>query len=167
MHIALKHHPAAKDGKSSAALSVVKALSLTCGGLAALVIGARLFVVGAVTLARLVHISEAVIALTIVALGTSLPELATSAVAAWKGETEIAVGNVVGSNLFNILFIMSVAPLARPLATPGIAAADIAVMCALVVLLWAMMLFRNKLGKVEGALLLAVYTGYVTSLVLR
>ncbi|MCQ2377659.1 MAG: calcium/sodium antiporter [Victivallaceae bacterium] len=154
-------------GKSDARPGIVKALLLTAGGIAALVIGAKLFVRGAVVLAQLARIGEAVIALTVVALGTSLPELATSAVAAWKRETEIAIGNVVGSNLFNILLIMSIAPLAKPLKTPGIVTADLAVMCVLVVLLWGMLRLRGRIGKVEGALLLAIYAGYVVSLANR
>ncbi len=158
---------AASADKDAVRQSVWRSLMLTVAGLAALVVGAKLFVNGAVVLARLVGISEAVIALTIVALGTSLPELATSAVAAWKHETEIAIGNVVGSNLFNILLIMSIAPLVRPIATPGILTMDIAVMCALVAVLWLMMAFKRELGRLDGVILLILYAGYITLLAVR
>lgn len=158
---------AAAEENTDKTPGVVKALVLAFSGLAALIAGAKLFVNGAIVLARLAGIGEAVIALTVVALGTSLPELAASAMAAWKKETDIAVGNVVGSNLFNILLIMSIAPLVRPLKTPGIVAADLAVMCALVVLLWGMMFFRGKVGRIEGAILLTIYVGYVVSLFVR
>ncbi len=144
-----------------------RSLLSTVAGLIALIAGAKLFVNGAVVLARFAGVSEAVIALTIVALGTSLPELATSAVAAWKRETDIAVGNVVGSNLFNIMLIMSVAPLVRPLATPGIVWIDVAVMCALVLLLWVMMLFKRKITRLDGIILLIVYIGYIAMLAMR
>ncbi|MCQ2352112.1 MAG: calcium/sodium antiporter [Victivallaceae bacterium] len=158
---------AAESEKDEKPKSVWLALLLTAAGLAALVGGAKLFVNGAVVLARLAGISEAVIALTIVALGTSLPELATSAVAAWKRETEIAVGNVVGSNLFNILLIMSIAPLVRPFATPGILTADLAAMCALVGVLYLMMTRKRQLGRFDGVILLLLYAGYVTVLAMR
>lgn len=85
------------------------------GGLVMLIIGAKIFISGSVTLARILHIREAVIGLTIVAVGTSLPELATSMVAAFKREGDIAIGNVVGSNIFNILAILGVASMVRPI----------------------------------------------------
>jgi len=133
-------------------------------GLGALTLGARLFVNSAVFAARQLNISDAVIGLTIVALGTSLPELATSAVAAFKGEQDIAVGNVVGSNLMNILLILGVAPLIRPIAAPGIQWVDFAVMLAATFALWGLMFFRKKIGRVAGAAFLlaaCVYTGYL------
>ena len=133
-------------------------------GLGALTLGARLFVDSAVFTARHLGISDAVIGLTIVALGTSLPELATSAVAAFKGEQDIAVGNVVGSNLMNILLILGVAPLIRPIAAPGIRGLDFAVMLGATFALWGLMYFRKRIGRGAGAAFLlaaCVYTAYL------
>lgn len=100
------------------------AAAFVIGGGAALVLGGKFIVDGAVGLGRMAHLSEAVIGLTIVAVGTSLPELATSLVAAARGEQDIAVGNVVGSNLFNMLGIMGIAPMIRPVSAAGITPVD-------------------------------------------
>lgn len=136
-------------------------------GLGALTLGARLFVDSAVFAAHELGISDAVIGLTIVALGTSLPELATSAVAALKGEQDIAVGNVVGSNLMNILLILGVAPLIRPIAAPGIQWADFAVMLGATFALWGLMFFRKKIGRGAGAAFLLAACVYTAYLILR
>ncbi len=143
------------------------AVLLVVLGVGALVLGARLFVDSAVFAAKLLSISDAVIGLTIVALGTSLPELATSAVAAWKGEQDIALGNVVGSNLLNIVIILGIAPLIRPIAAPGIRAADFAVMLAVTVVLALLMRFRSVIGRVAGAGFLFTAGLYTAYLILR
>ena len=105
-------------------------------------------------------VSQAVIGLTIVALGTSLPELATSVVAVIKGERDIAVGNVVGSNIFNILVIMGIAPMVNDLHAPNVNLIDLGVMLAMVPLLWVMMATGKILSRVEGGILLLIYCGY-------
>jgi cation:H+ antiporter len=137
---------------------------LIVGGLALLVLGARLLVSGAVTIASAAGVEEAVIGLTVVAIGTSLPELATSVVAALKGEGDIAVGNVVGSNLFNLLGILGVTALVRPLAAPGIGMVDLAVMLGAAVLLVPLMWTGRRVSRAEGGFLLAGYTAYVVHL---
>ncbi len=130
------------------------------GGLA-LLYGAELMVRGASALARDCGVSEAVIGLTIVAAGTSLPELATSVVAALKRQPDIAVGNVVGSNLYNLLAIVGCSGLLAPLHGPGLEMRDLGVMTlfsvALVPILWTGLRVRRW----EGALLLAGYAGYL------
>lgn len=136
------------------------AVIMVVGGLAGLVLGARCFVASAIYFAQAMGVSQAVIGLTIVALGTSLPELATSVVAVIKGEKDIAVGNVVGSNIFNILVIMGIAPMVRDLHAPNVSMVDLAVMLALVPVLWVMMATGKRLSRLEGALLLLIYTGY-------
>lgn len=136
------------------------AVIMVIGGLAGLVLGARCFVASAIYFAQAMGVSQAVIGLTIVALGTSLPELATSVVAVIKGEKDIAVGNVVGSNIFNILVIMGIAPMVRDLHAPNVSMVDLAVMLALVPVLWVMMATGKRLSRLEGALLLLIYTGY-------
>ena len=110
--------------------------------------------------AKAMGVSEAVIGLTIVAIGTSLPELATSVVAVLKGERDIAVGNVVGSNIFNILVIMGIAPMVSDLHAPNINFVDLSIMFALVPVLWVMMITGKKVSRLEGGLLLITYIAY-------
>lgn len=131
------------------------------GGLIALVLGGNFFVEGAVRIARMLHVSEAVIGLTLIALGTSLPELATSLVAAIKGESEIAVGNVVGSNMFNILAIMGVTPLIAPVAAQDIKLIDFGVMLAFTFALIPIILTGKQTGRVKGFLLFLGYGLYI------
>ena len=130
-------------------------------GLVLLVVGARLFVGGAVALAGAAGFSEALIGLTIVAVGTSLPELATSVVAALRNEGDIAVGNVVGSNVFNVLGILGVSALLAPLERQGIALFDLGAMLALAILLVPLMRSGFQLARWEGALLMACYVAYL------
>jgi cation:H+ antiporter len=134
---------------------------LTLVGLLVLVGGARLLVASAVDLARLFGLSEALIGLTIVAIGTSLPELAASMVAAAKREGDIAVGNVLGSNLFNILCVLGLAALLRPLAADGVSRIDLAVMLGLAVLALPIMRTGFRIGRPEGAGLVLIYVGYL------
>lgn len=144
----------------SAALDVV----LIIGGLLLLVLGARAMVGGAVSIAESLGISQTVIGLTIVAVGTSLPELATSILAAAKGEGDIAVGNVVGSNIFNVLGILGLSALARPLAGPDVGVFSLAVMFILSLALLPLMRTGHRVSRVEGGALVAAYVFYVVSL---
>lgn len=148
---------AVPPGKRPLALDALRIL----GGLGLLVLGARLFVDGAVHLAELLGVSRAIIALTIIAAGTSLPELATSLVAAVHHETDIAIGNVVGSNLFNILGIVGVSSLLAPLRGSGISMSDVSVMLATAVVLLPFMRTGFTLNRWEGAALLCMYGGYL------
>lgn len=131
------------------------------GGLLLLVGGSKLLVTGAVGLATMWGVSEAVIGLTIVAAGTSMPELATSVVAARKGESDIALGNVVGSNLFNILFILGCAGCIHPFGAEGVGRFDLWFMVGTAVVLWPLIWTRHRLGRTEGSLLLASYGAYL------
>lgn len=130
-------------------------------GLALLALGADLFVRGAVRMAGALGVSEALIGLTVVAVGTSLPELATSMVAAVRGEGDIAVGNVVGSNLFNLLGILGAAATARPLQATGIGRSDLLAMAAAALVLLPLARSGLRLQRWEAALLLAGYAAYV------
>jgi cation:H+ antiporter len=136
-------------------------LLLILGGLAVLVLGSRLLVTNAVELARLLGISEAVIGLTIVAAGTSMPELATSVVAAFRKQADIAIGNIVGSNLYNLLAIVGVSGLLAPLHAPGIRMLDLYVMLGTSIALLPLMWSGFVLKRWEGAVLLAAYGGYL------
>jgi len=136
-------------------------LLLILGGLAVLVFGSRLLVQHSVSLAKDMGISEAVIGLTIVAAGTSMPELATSLVAALRKQPDIAIGNVIGSNVFNILGILGVATLLSPLHAPGISTVDYAVMVFVTVLLIPLLYTGRLLHRLEGLALLLVYGVYL------
>lgn len=139
-----------------------KAWAYTLGGLVVLVIGARLLVDSATLIARTFGISEAVIGLTIVAVGTSLPELATSAIAAMRKHTEIAVGNIVGSNIFNIFSILGITALITPIpADPRFASADMPVVAGTAIGLALMAMVMGGLPRVAGVILLAGYGAYV------
>lgn len=134
-------------------------------GLVALVVGSRLLIAGATAIAQQLGISDAVIALTLVAVGTSLPELATSVVAAVRGHSDVAVGNAVGSNLFNILGILGLTSLVRPIAVAEqIASVDVWVMSAVAIALTALLLGRGSIGRLAGALFLGLYVGYLVLL---
>ena len=140
-------------------------LLMVAGGLVLLVFGARFLVDGAVIIARTFGWTEALIGLTVVAVGTSLPELATSLVAAIKKEADIAVGNIVGSNIFNLLGILGITAIVHPLAATGIGRIDYAVMAAFALVLWPMAYHQKRITRVEGAILLAGYVAYVSWLV--
>lgn len=157
-------HPLETVGVSSSPMNLALAISLVVGGLLLLVFGARTLVDNAVSLARALEVSEAIIGLTIIAAGTSLPELATSVVASLKKETDIAIGNIVGSNLFNVLCIAGAAGLISPIAIAGIRKADLFWMLATSILLLPLMRTGFKLVRWEGALLLALYGTYVALL---
>ena len=141
-------------------------LLMVAGGLVLLIFGARFLVDGAVIIARAFGWSEALIGLTVIAIGTSLPELATSLVAAVKKEADIALGNIVGSNIFNILGILGITAMVTPLAESGISLLDYAVMAVFALVLWPMAYHQKRITRLEGAILLAGYATYVSWLVL-
>ena len=136
-----------------------KSLLQFVGGLAALIFGAKYFVSGAVCAARLLSVPEAVIALTVIAIGTSLPELAASLIATYRGETDIAVGNIIGSNIFNISLILGVSSQVMPLTSSGITSIDYLVMigAAIIPLLFG---FKGKIGRAGGALMFICFIAY-------
>ncbi len=143
---------------------------LVLGGLAMLVLGARWLVDGAVEFARALGVSELVIGLTIVAAGTSLPEVATSVLAAFRGQREIAVGNVVGSNIFNVLCVLGLAGLVAPAGVPVAAQAlsfDTPVMIAVAVACLPIFFTGHVIARWEGALFLFFYAAYASFLVMK
>jgi len=142
-------------------------IAFVVGGLLTLVYGARFFVGSASFIALKLGVPEAIIGLTIVAFGTSLPELATSIVAALKKEQDIAIGNVVGSNIFNILCIMGISPMIKPISAKGISLIDFGVMIGIAVLLWGMMIWGKKINRTAGVVFLIVNFAYVGWLISR
>jgi cation:H+ antiporter len=142
---------------------------MTILGIVGLAFGGQWVVDGAIAIATNFGLSETLIGLTIVAIGTSLPELATSAVAAFKHKTDIAIGNVVGSNLFNIYWVLGLSAVIKPMPFNQIINADI-----MVFLIAALMLFgsaftgkKNHIDKMEGIVFLLAYIGYIAFLIMR
>jgi cation:H+ antiporter len=133
-------------------------------GLALLIVGANFLVSGAITIAQSFGVSQVVIGLTIVAVGTSLPELATSIAAARKDEGDIVIGKVIGSNVLNILFVLGMAALIAPLQTNDLRVTDLAVMVGSAAIVFPLMRRGFQLTRWEGAVLLAGYIGYLYSL---
>lgn len=140
------------------------AVSLVAVGIATLAFGARMLGDNAVSLARSLGAGEAVIGLTIVAAGTSLPELAASAVAALRNEPDIAVGNIIGSNIFNVLGIFGFSGALHPFEVPGISHFDVYAMIGLSAALLPLMWTSRKLQRMEGGFLLLCYAGYLAVL---
>ncbi|KPQ00962.1 MAG: Ca2+/Na+:proton antiporter ChaA [Bacteroidetes bacterium HLUCCA01] len=157
----LVHQLVEEPDATVAEMSTAKIWGLIVLGLALLVAGGEMLVTGAVQIARLLGISEAVIGITIVAVGTSLPELATSAVAAIRKEADIAVGNIIGSNVFNLLSILGITALIHPLDSSGFGLVDLGMMLGLTLLIWPMMRLGYQINRLEGGLLLATYVGYL------
>lgn len=152
---------AIEEGPKNPLLSILFILV----GISMLVGGGILFVNGAVDLAKTFGVSEVIIGLTIVAIGTSMPELVTSVLAALKGESDIAIGNVVGSNLFNILGILGVTAIVHPVSALGFQSFDFTVMLALAVVILPFAWTGLRIGRREGAVLLLSYLGYMGYLV--
>ncbi len=150
--------------ESKRPLSLGTSLLLAAVGLGLLVFSSSVFVHGATGIAKILRVGEAIIGLTIVAVGTSLPELATSVVAAIKGERDIAIGNVVGSNIFNILGILGIAPLLRPIRDSNLSMIDLGTMVFFSVILLPIMLTGKRINRAEGALLLLFYVAYAAFL---
>ena len=140
-----------------------KCVVLILAGLVGLVVGGEMIVKSAVAIARYCGVAEAVIGLTIVALGTSLPELATSVVAAFKHNNDIAIGNVVGSNIFNVFFILGTSAIIKHLPVyPGIEI-DAALVAVSALAVWLLLCNKNRsINRWGGALLLVLYAGYLT-----
>ena len=133
-------------------------------GLLCLIGGSNLFVEGATAVAANLGVSEAVIGLTIVAGGTSLPELATSVVSARKGNSGIAIGNVLGSNVFNILAILGITGIITPMTLKGITYIDLSMLVISIMIVWLFSFTKYKIERWEGAVLTAVFVGYIYSL---
>ena len=150
-------------------LSLARALALVGVGLAGLALGGKWIVDGAVAIAQTFGMSETLVGLTVVAIGTSLPELATSAVAAWKGNSDLALGNVLGSNIFNIYFVLGVTASVRPLPFHAENIVDLAAMVGANLLLFAVVFLgrRMVLDRWEGGVLVGGYLVYLAAGIAR
>ena len=159
--------PSESDSEADQSIKVFstgKSIMLILAGLGCLIYGGSLFVGSAEKIAVFFGMSQKFIAITVMAAGTSLPELATCVVAALKGRSQLALGNVLGSNIFNILLILGGSSLIHPLSFGNMTAVDLSVVLASAVfLLTSIYTFkRNKLDKIEGILLLTIEAGYMT-----
>ncbi|ARK31337.1 calcium/sodium antiporter [Halalkalibacter krulwichiae] len=156
-----------QDNTESQIVSWKKNTVLTIGGLAAIIFGGDLVVNNATTIAYSFGMSETLVGLTIVAIGTSLPELITSITAALKKESEIALGNIVGSNIFNILFVLGAASVISPLAVESRLYIDVVLMIVLTGVLLVFSRTNFKIGKIEGIVLALAYVLYMTYIFIR
>lgn len=156
-----------EDGTAEKPLPLWKASFLVALGLFCLTAGGHFLVEAAVLLAKWCHVTDAVIGLTVVAVGTSLPELATSLVAALKRQQDIAIGNIVGSNIFNTLAILGIAPLIHPIHSVNIVPVDLYVMCGASFILVFVMYTKYTISRKEGAVLSFCYLAYLTWLILQ
>ncbi len=145
--------------------SILQATTLVIVGLACLIFGSNIFVDAATKVAQSLGVSEAIIGLTIVAGGTSLPELATSVVAARKGQSAIAIGNVIGSNVMNILLIIGATGIICPMHISGITPIDLGTMTISIFLLWLFSFTRFKVERWEGAVLTILFGIYLSWLI--
>lgn len=156
-----------KDSEEVESMPLLKSSVLTVFGLIAIVIGADLTVTSAVSIAALFGLSETLIGLTVVAVGTSLPELITSVVAAKKGENDIAIGNIIGSNVFNILLVLGVSAIINPIIISSRNYIDLVILIIATVTTMLIMFTGSKISKWEGRLMYLAYFGYIAYLVLR
>lgn len=158
-----------QDGEEIKLYNTGVSLGLTAAGILGLFLGGNLLVENAIVLAKSAGVSESLIGLTIVAVGTSLPELATSVVAAMRKQSDIAIGNVVGSNIFNVFWILGLTSTIFPLHVSEGALFDIgvAVLATLVLFFFMFVGTRNRLDRWQGALFLASYAAYIVYLVMR
>lgn len=155
------------DEDTTAILPVWKCILFIIGGAAAIVLGGNLVVNSASSIAGTFGLSDNLIGLTIVACGTSLPELVTSLVAARKNEVDMALGNVIGSNLFNILFVLGIAAAISPIAVITENLIDCAILIGVSILLWLFCWPKKQLGRVCGGIIFAMYIAYVVYICMR
>ncbi len=148
-------------------LGVGKSLLFTIGGLAGIIIGGQLVVNSASDIARGFGMSETLVGLTIVAVGTSLPELVTSIMAARKGESDIAIGNVVGSNIFNILFVLAVSAAITPMNINAQVLTDLIILIVVTVFAYIFCVTKKRVSRIEGVILTVTYAGYLTYAIIR
>ena len=160
-------HPVIEEETEIKSLPWWQSILYIIGGLAALIYGGQLFVDGATGIARNLGVSESIIGLTLVAGGTSLPELATSIVAALKQNPEIAIGNVIGSNLFNIFFVLGCSASITPLHLSGITNFDLFTLVGSGILLWLFGLFfaKRTITRIEGGIMILCYVAYTVVLI--
>ena len=158
-----------EEAEEAQPMSVGKATVFIILGLAGLIFGGRFFVDHTVSIAERFHVSEAFISITLMAIGTSLPELATCVVAALKGKNQLALGNIIGSNIFNISLIIGTSAAISPFEIQSISTIDMAMVIVAILLLWisAFTFKKKKLDRIEGTIFLLCYIGYISYLMIN
>lgn len=160
-----------KDEENTSDIKMSKNILLSIIGVIGIVIGGNLVVDSATNIAYTLGMSEKLVGLTIVAVGTSLPELVTSIVAALKGENDIALGNILGSNIFNLLLILGASSAISPIAVSGVMAIDFIILIVVTLFIGAMIFFNKseekKLTRLEGILLVGIYVAYLSYIIMR
>lgn len=167
LYLSFKNDAGSEQEEETRTFSTALSIIMIAGGLAGLILGGKLFVNSASEIARLCNVPEAFIAITVMAGGTSLPELATCVVAAAKKRGQLALGNIIGSNISNILLIIGGAAVVRPLPVKGITPVDFGVMLlsAIMILASAYLFKKKELDRVEGVILLLTWGGYMAWLI--
>lgn len=166
LYIQIKHTKNEEEEKKEEVRSMPKLFVLLVVGILGIIIGGKLTVEGATSLARILGLSETLIGLTIVAIGTSLPELVTSVVAAKKGENEIAMGNIIGSNLFNILCILGISSILSPIHVELTALIDVGILTFISLGFW-FICKKYTLDKRVGSIMVVTYIIYMIYIILR
>ena len=157
----------AADEDNAPKRSLPKSILFTIGGLIGIVAGGQFVVDSAEKIALALGMSETLVGLTIVAVGTSLPELVTSIVAARKGESDIAIGNVVGSNIFNILFVLAASASITPMHINEQGLADLLILMVLTIISYVFCVTKKNVSRIEGGILVLAYAGYLTYAIIR
>lgn len=160
-----------KDEENTSEIKMSKNILLSLIGVVGIVFGGNLVVDSATNIAYALGMSEKLVGLTIVAVGTSLPELVTSIVAALKGENDIALGNVLGSNIFNLVLILGASATITPIAVLGVMIIDFIILIAVTLFIGALIFFNKKdekrLGRLEGIILVGIYVAYLAYIIMR
>lgn len=167
LRLAISSRAAMQEPEGEKLLTPFRCVVYILGGLAAVIIGGNLVVDNAKLIAQAFGMSETLIGLTIVAVGTSLPELVTSITAARKGEVELALGNVVGSNLFNVLFIGGVSSLIIPNVASHLAFMDSVILAVISIMVFPMCASKRQLSRKEGVLMMVCYAAYLAYIIMR
>ena len=167
VHSAFKARSESSEDEEIKTLPMWRCIMYMIGGIAAIAVGGRMVVNGASDIARTFGMSDNLIGMTIVALGTSLPELVTSIVAAKKNELDMALGNVIGSNIFNILFVLGIASSISPIGFTNFNCIDTAVLIAVSGLVYIFCLPKHRLVRWQGVSMLTVYAGFAVYLFIR
>lgn len=160
-----------KDEENTSEIKMSKNILLSLIGVVGIVFGGNLVVDSATNIAYALGMSEKLVGLTIVAVGTSLPELVTSIVAALKGENDIALGNVLGSNIFNLVLILGASATINPITVSGVMVIDFIILIAVTLFIGALIFFNKKeekrLGRLEGIILVGMYVAYLVYIIMR
>lgn len=167
IELALTSKEEANDDEDIKEMPLSKSILISIGGVVAIVLGGKLVVDAASNIALAWGMSESLVGLTIIAIGTSLPELVTSIVAARKGESDIALGNVIGSCIFNVFFILGISAAIHPIAIGSEVIFDMVIMLIVTIIAYIFAITKRNINKIEGTILALAYVAYMTFIIIR